>query len=498
MKTNKLLAAGALALSMTMSPFASLINTMPLTVLAAETQYTISVDENDEHTYKVYQIFTGDLDKDGNLSNIKWGTNGTGAVGESVPDTIIKEILDTKEKSNKEKLDVITKYVKTNSDPVGRVSKDNPLNVVAGYYLITENDDVTGNDSSTLFLAEVAGNVKISPKKDVPHVEKKVKDKNDTDGTTTGWQDSADHDFKDQVDFKLEATLPKNYTDYSKYTLVFHDTYDTNAFEFVQDSLEVKYGTDEANATTIDSSKYSTETAVDDNLTVTFNDLKTAVPEATNGTKIFVTYKLKLKDSADLGKTQLNQNTVHLEFSNNPNVGHDGEKGTTPNDTVRVFTYKVTVTKTDNEDKPLSGAGFTLYKKVKNAQGNLEEVKIGDEIKPESGNTFEFKGLDDGIYVLKETTVPTDYSKANDIEFTITATHDVENENPQLTAITINKEGFVVDEDTMNITTKVVNTREGSLPETGGMGTTMIYSAGALLAVGAAVVYVTNKRTRKN
>ncbi|WP_290457449.1 LPXTG cell wall anchor domain-containing protein, partial [Faecalibaculum rodentium] len=42
------------------------------------------------------------------------------------------------------------------------------------------------------------------------------------------------------------------------------------------------------------------------------------------------------------------------------------------------------------------------------------------------------------------------------------------------------------------------NNKGGSLPETGGMGTTLIYGAGALMAAGAAVVYVTNKRTRKD
>lgn len=34
----------------------------------------------------------------------------------------------------------------------------------------------------------------------------------------------------------------------------------------------------------------------------------------------------------------------------------------TPDDTVRVFIFKVDVTKTDNENKALNGAGFTLFK----------------------------------------------------------------------------------------------------------------------------------------
>ncbi|WP_370649586.1 LPXTG cell wall anchor domain-containing protein, partial [uncultured Dubosiella sp.] len=34
------------------------------------------------------------------------------------------------------------------------------------------------------------------------------------------------------------------------------------------------------------------------------------------------------------------------------------------------------------------------------------------------------------------------------------------------------------------------------LPSTGGMGTTMLYVAGAILMVGAAVIFVTNKRMK--
>lgn len=69
MKTNKLIAAGAMALSMAMTPVASLINAMPVAAeeVTPATTGTISVQQGDTHTYSVYQIFTGDLTKDGKL-----------------------------------------------------------------------------------------------------------------------------------------------------------------------------------------------------------------------------------------------------------------------------------------------------------------------------------------------------------------------------------------------------------------------------------------------
>ncbi len=44
------------------------------------------------------------------------------------------------------------------------------------------------------------------------------------------------------------------------------------------------------------------------------------------------------------------------------------------------------------------------------------------------------------------------------------------------------------------IEVKVVNQKGGTLPSTGGMGTTMLYTAGGLLVVGAAVVLAAKKR----
>lgn len=497
MKTNKLLAAGALALSMAMTPVASLINSMPIMADEVAQSGTISVKEGDTHTYSVYQIFTGTLGANNSLSNIKWGSNAAASYsqGENVPDSVIEELLNNSSSTDKEKLNVIEKYVNLTGTAYGTVSASSSLtNVPAGYYLIKESGKVTGTDAATLFITKVVGNVTIDPKKDVPKLEKKVQDTNDTTGVTSAWIDSADYDFGDQVPFQLTASLPSNYGDYSTYKLVFTDTYDTSAFEYVTNSLTVKSGDN-------DITQYadiSTNTA--GKIVVTIDDLKTVDTTATSSTKVVVSYKATLKTTAALGKTQNNQNTAYLEFSNNPNTSGDGDMGKTPEDTVRVFTFEVDVTKTDNENNALNGAGFTLFKKMKNPDPNGQpiETQIGQEIKPQAGNKFEFKGLDDGDYVLKETTVPSGYTKAADLEFTITATHDGNSANPQLTKIEISNNKFAVEDNTGLITTTVVNSREGNLPETGGMGTTMIYGVGAVMVAGAAVFYVTNKRTRKD
>lgn len=76
---------------------------MSATAFAADT--TISVNEDDAHSYDVYQIFTGDLEN-GVLKNVKWGKNGTGNVGDPVDQSILDglEAVNTATNTNTTKL----------------------------------------------------------------------------------------------------------------------------------------------------------------------------------------------------------------------------------------------------------------------------------------------------------------------------------------------------------------------------------------------------------
>ena len=62
------------------------------------------------HTYEVYQIFTGDY-SEGVLSNVKWGKNGTGTEGTAVDQTIIDALAAVNSSSDTAKLAEIKKYV---------------------------------------------------------------------------------------------------------------------------------------------------------------------------------------------------------------------------------------------------------------------------------------------------------------------------------------------------------------------------------------------------
>jgi hypothetical protein len=81
-----------------------------------------------------------------------------------------------------------------------------------------------------------------------------------------------------------------------------------------------------------------------------------------------VTYNCTLNENAKHG-TPGNPNKVGLKFSNKPDWTGNGNppEGTTPEDTVIVFTYKTEVNKTDNQGNDLPNAGFTLYKRYSSA-----------------------------------------------------------------------------------------------------------------------------------
>lgn len=360
--------------------------------------------------------------------------------------------------------------------------------LAAGYYLIKDKDDSQSgeNSSYTRFILKVVGDSTAKLKNDVPSVEKKVKDTNDTTGETTDWQDSADYDINDSVPFRLTATLPTNFADYDEYYLELSDTLSSGLTYNKDAKVYLVNGSDKTDAT-------SSFTIADDGSSFKINNLK-SLDNVTSSTKIVVEYTATLNENAVIGSAG-NPNTVKLIYSNNPNYTGDGETsphGETPEDTVIVFTYKVVVNKVDQNNKALPGAGFTLYKKVNGEWTTVKTISAGDT------TTFTFSGLDDGDYKLSETTTPNGYNTISDVKFTVTADHDIESDSPALNSlsgvVTTGELTFTPSTPDDSLTTDVVNKKGSVLPSTGGMGTTILYVVGTVLVLAAGILLVTKKR----
>lgn len=471
------------------------------TAMAAGTNYDITVPSTDTHTYSVYQVFTGDL-SNGTLSNIKAGQNfnKNNTASKSAADAAA-EIAQGTYANNTEKLAAITPYVDLTGTAFGEVSANTALSAPAGYYLLKDKDAVTGDDAATLFIVQVNGPVTVNRKADKPTFEKKVKDVNDSTGDKSDWQDSADYDVNDEVPFQLTATLPANEADfaaYKTYKLVFHDQ-QSAGLTFNKDSVIVKYGDQ-----TLGTDSYTLETPATDNDTfdITITDAKTvkdadgsAITVATGG-KFTVEYTSTLNENAVIGAAG-NPNEASLEFSNNPNVGGEGNTGKTPTDKVIVFTYQLDINKTFNGGTPDDNdlPEFTLYKFDSATNDYTTNVgKVGITKTADGKYTASFKRVDDGKYKLVETKTPAGFNTADPTLFDITAEHDVESDNPQLTVLKINTTAG--DTTAGTVVADVVNQRGSNLPSTGGMGTVLLYVAGIAVFVLAGATLVMALRRR--
>lgn len=483
---------------------------MTVSAFAEETTYSITINNSTEgHTYEAYQIFTGDLSTNGDgkkvLSNIVWGSGiseaGKTALGDAAAKAeTLKTGADAKAFAKE-----VAPYLTTAAGSANTVTDGKYVisGLVAGYYLVKDQDgSLTGdNDTYTEYIVKVVGNVEADPKSDVPKVQKKVKDINDsTDDAMTDWQDSADYDIGDPIPFQLKATLADNVSSYTTYKVVFHDTlskgltYNNDAKVYIDGKA-----TDGFTVTATVNADGTTT------LTVSCDDVKAL--DAGNSSVITVEYTANLNENAVLGSAG-NPNKVYLEYSNNPNKSEAGnnETGKTPEDKVIVFTYKVIInkiTKNSNynpdvegseEYIPLTGAEFTLEKYNKETN-EWEAITV---VKNDDGTTFTFSGLDDGNYRLTETKTPSGYNTIDPIEFTVTAEHDVLSDNPALTSLSGNATTgeliFTSNTTEGSLSADVVNQAGSTLPETGGMGTTLFYIFGGILVAAAVVLLVTRKR----
>ena len=446
------------------------------------------------HSYVTYQIFTGSqAEGDARLAEVEWGSGINGAAflnalkqssafgGAFAACASAKDVAAVVQgwgddsASAKTFAKIAYNYKSGNGGGT--------TNLAAGYYLVVDVTNFGANDVYTVYnlaLLQLTqkGDFEIRNKVSVPEVVKKVKDANDSTGEASDWQDSADHDIGDDVPFLLKATLA-SIADYDTYKVVFHDNL----------SAGLTYNRDAVvriDGNAISASAYSIR-YVGTDLTVTINNVKAY--GAVDNSVVTVEYTAELNQNAVIGSVG-NPNTVWLEYSNNPNESGAGNTytGKTPVDKVIVFTYKVIINKVDGDKKPLTGASFELFKKGANGNYNSLGVVDGDE-----KTSFEWVGIDDGEYKLVEVEAPKGYNKVEDLLFTVTAEHDVESDDPALISLN-GGDKFTGDVRAGSLTAVVENEAGVTLPETGGIGTTIFYVLGGILLLGATVLLIARKR----
>lgn len=487
-----------------------------------------------DHTFTAYQIFSG-REENGILADVTWGNGinsdtflsalNTLKVGDQT-ESLFKDCRDAAavakvlgdNNTNTALANAVAKLAYAHKTGTGTALTSGENTLVDGYYLVVDTTaNVAAGSAYNTALLQVVGNINITVKTDAPTVEKKVleDDKYNQDGGYgTGYNDVADYCMGDAVPFKLIGSVP-DMSRYDTYKYIFHDTLSAGLTAPAQTDVKVYLSNDKSkDDSDADVTSAFAVTVSGQMITVSSDNLK-GISNIANGQYVIVEYSAVLNQNAAVGLDG-NPNTVYLEYSNKPDQsgsGDTGNTGNTPEDKVIVFTYELDTTKVDGQDntQKLESAEF----KLKNAAGKWAIVdgdkKVtgwsdtednGSTLTSDTNGLFKVIGLDAGTYHLKETKAPLGYNQlSEEVVVVITAT-TANNQNwdgtasSALTKLEVTADGTAGTGNTSTgvASITIANNKGSTLPETGGMGTTLFYVLGGILVVAAIVLLVTKKR----
>lgn len=365
-----------------------------------------------------------------------------------------------------------TKVINNNGQ---KTAKGNTVifdNLPLGYYLVDSSvGALCGLDTTN-------SEVTIQEKNGTPTVEKQVKE-----NSTNKFGDSNTAYIGQTVEFKTTITAQAGAQNY-----VLHDKMDAGLTFTGNVSVSLKKNDSEREQTLENNKDYVLETS-DLGETCTFHiEFTNALYDSLSaGDQIIVSYSAILNENAVVGNAG-NKNDTWLKYGNGTDTAHSS---------TTTKTYEIPVFKYTGNNKPLAEAKFTLSKNS-NGSDPIELIKVNDETKdltyrvaktgekpvateittPSNGK-FVIQGLDADTYYLTETEAPKGYNKlASPITIVIAEDGKVTSNGSEVTTVNVeNKTGTL-------------------LPSTGGMGTTIIYMAGAILVIASGIVLVSKKKSK--
>ena len=527
-------------------------------------------------TYKGIQIFAANV-SGSTATNIQWAGSGT---QQTAIQNAVLEAIKTKEPGySKTTAQDAAEWLKDHAEVSGDdsyVANDNVLNIIAknlikssltwettargngtltglgaGYWLfltdgVYKPDDGSAVEQSTdaftspIFkLVNGTDSVKITPKKKIPTVEKKIV--SDRGGAE---HDAADSHIGQDVTYNLYGTIADNYDTYDSYFYQFSDqiskglTLQKNSYKvYLYNTLQAaKTDLTHSNNTGKDITSAFIEESSSADLTDgsvttrwTCGNLKAIQDVAiTKDSCIVVSYTAQINKETVVGlasNKEGNPNTVTLYYSNNPMTN---DQGHTVPDTVRDYTYGLKINKVDlGTEKALDGAKFTIQTTGARdaAFDNLyvqDDGSLGENpcYFTTTSGVIKVTGLDAGKYTVTETSAPDGYTAVAPFTFEIKPNMNSDDPGAGLTDLTHelntnNQEGKVIagltdkdagdnklkakanseidDEGYYNIT--VGDTKRINLPLTGLNGVTFTWIAGgAVLCIGVTHLIRSRKR----
>ena len=491
------------------------------------------------HSFTAYQIFAGN-ESEGALQNVVWGSGidsdaflaalkadtTYGSFFSTCADAAAVAKVLTDNNTNGGLANAFAKLAHANKTGTGTALTVGTTDLPGGYYLIVDTtNDVGEGGAYNASLLQVVGDIRIDVKTAAPSVEKKVleDDKYNQDGGYgTGYNDVADYNIGEAVTFHLIGLVP-DMSRYDTYKYIFHDTLSDGLTAPADNTIKVYRSDDQiVDGSDVDVTAAFTKNVSGQQITVSIDNLK-SIENIAKGQYIIVEYTATLNTGAVIGLDG-NPNTVYLEYSNKPNqsaAGDTDNTGNTPKDKVIVFTYELDTTKVDgqNTETKLKDAKFVLLNAGKNQVAkvdannklvgwetvdpeNVTTWPAGSELTSDGNGLFKVIGLDAGTYKLREIVAPAGYNLlSQDITVVITAATANRQTwggtaSDALTGLSVKADetNGTGDTSTGIASITIANNKGNTLPETGGIGTTVFYVLGSILVIGAVVLLVSKKR----
>ncbi len=441
----------------------------PARAYAAQGSLSIESKDNEGVSYDAYCVFLADISYDDTATHVSWASDATRDVVLPFLDgNGYQAWLDTTHPNNdchdtaQVALEYIAQQIGLSNEDAGAATSprttqgrsfanelaralassgrikteeapaDKEFVAEQGFWLFVSQAEtisaLEGSGTAPIWVALGGSAARIVEKTSLPSLEKQVKD----DASDT-WSKTADAHRGQALSYRLTGTLPNNFGAFAHYHYCISDTLSKGL------SLSVPQGGTLKDALTITIDGKPVKASENDLLlsydqgilVIDFVDLKDGCWDTyhiSQSSTIAVEYQAHLNDACAAGASGT-INEAHLTYTTDPISEQESSSKTS---VTRAFTYALELRKQDsNNGKPLAGARFTLAVADNNAgqqsrglyvQGDGSLAKRAYVHTSDADGTIHITGLDEGSYVIHETSAPDGYQELKgDIRLTISA-----------------------------------------------------------------------------